>query len=475
VINEGDIILKRKWILLPIVFVFVMSLTGCSGNETVAAFHANDNVMVNTISPLQGDISVVGEYIGVIQPIQQVAVLPRLMGEVTGVYANVGDFVEEGDILFTIDTTELEINIATLEAQLEVQDATVRAAQTGVRLIDGSAMQSQIIQAQGGVAQAEAAIKQATLNVEQALIGIEQAQLGYDMAEQGLRDTTILFEAGIVTRTVFDQAEAGYKNAAAGLERALSGYTMAQIGLSQAELGHSQALEGQRILLEEAPGENRTRAQDGLAQAQAARNIIVVNLDAVQDRLDDATVRAPIGGIIEMRNVEKFGFASPQAPAFLISEQNVMTVTFRVPRASAAYLSIGDPLTVRDSGKEFDGAISEISTMVDHGGLVTVTADIPNPPSSLLSGTNVRVFVSAQSADNTLIIPLGAIHHIAGVPHVYVAEAGVARLTTVQTGIFNADYIQILSGIGSDSRVINTWSARLTDGAAIEVIRHGGE
>ncbi|MCL1862394.1 MAG: efflux RND transporter periplasmic adaptor subunit [Defluviitaleaceae bacterium] len=455
--------------LLPI--VLIIAFTGCSANETVAAFVANDNVMVNTITPTRGNITVVGEYIGVIQPIQQVAVLPRLMGEVTGVYANVGDFVEEGDILFTIDTTELEINIAALEAQLDVQDATVRAAQTGVRLIDGSAMQSQVIQAQGGVAQAEAAVQQATLNVEQALLGIEQAQLGYDMAAQGLSDTTILFEAGIVTRNVFEQAEAGYANAAAGLERAQSSYALANIGLSQAELGHSQALEAQRILLEQAPEENRTRAQDGLAQAQAARNIIVVNLEAVQDRLNDATVRAPISGIIEMRNVEQFGFASPQAPAFLISEQNVMTVTFRVPRISAMYFNIGDALIVSDGGEEFGGAISEMSTMVDHGGLVTVTADIPNPPSSLLSGTNVRVFVDAQRADDTLIVPLGAIHHIAGVPHVYVADMGVARLTAVQTGIFNADYIQILSGVGADARIINTWSARLTDGVAIEVLR----
>ena len=460
---------------LALVGALALPLAACGGNDAVAtAVVIPDEILVNTISPEVRDISITGEYIGVIEPNRQVAVLPRLPGEVQSVYFNVGDMVNAGDLLLTIDTTDLMANIAALEAQLAVQDATVQAAQTGLQLVDGSAMQSQLLAAEGGVAQAEAGIAQAEQNLEQAALGIEQAQMGYDMALQAYRDTTVLFNAGVVSRSTFEQAEAGYTNAAAALERALSGYTMAEIGLNQARLGHAQAAEGLRILQNEAAAENRRRAQDGVQQANAARNIIIVNLETTIDRLGDAQVRAPISGIIEMRNVDPFGFASPQAPAFLISEQDSMAVTFRVPRAAAAYLQIGDPVQVQDGGMLIPGTITELATMVDHSGLMTVSAGISNPPESLLSGTSVRVIVDTERADNVPVLPLVAIHHERGVPHVFVAENNIARLVAVETGIFDADYIQIVSGIDNNAQVITTWSSRLADGVAVEVVRHGG-
>lgn len=446
-----------------------LPLTSC-GQETAAATVVDNTVLVSTISPETGNIIVMGEYIGHMEPNQQVAVLPRIPGEVLSVYFGVGDRVEAGDVLFILDTADLEANITALQAQLEVQDAMVRAAQTGVQLIDGSAMQSQVLQADGGVNQAEAGINQAIQGVEQARIGVEQAQMAYDMANQAFNDTTTLFEAGIVARSAFDQAEAGYLNAQAGLERALVGYTQAQLGLSQAEMGHAQALEGQRILTEQTPVENRRRAQDGLAQAQAARNAVAVNLETTMDRLDDAIVTSPISGVVIQRNVDAFGFAGPQAPAFIISDDESMVVSFRVPRNSVEHLSIGDSVTLQDNGYALAGTITEIASMVDMGGLVNIRATIPNPPAGMIAGTSVRIFANAQRADNAMVLPLNAIHHERGIAHVFIAENGIASRVPVELGVFDAYYAQILSGISMNDEIIITWSARLTDGAEINIV-----
>ncbi|MCL2386184.1 MAG: efflux RND transporter periplasmic adaptor subunit [Defluviitaleaceae bacterium] len=461
-----------KGVLLVSVFgALMLPLTACGGGEEVtAAVAIRASIPVSTIMPQVGDIVVLGEYIGTMQPNQQVAVIPRLPGEVQSVYFSVGDMVEAGEVLFRIDTTDILSNIAALEAQLRVQDATVRAAQTGVQLVEGSAMQSQLLAASGGVVQAEAGIRQAEQNVEQARIGIEQAQMGYDMAYQAFTDTTTLFEAGVVSRSVFDQAEAGYTNAAAGLERARSGYYMANVGLTQAQAGLAQAQAGLRILQEDAPDENRRRAQDGLSQAQAARNIILVNLETVNSRLDDAEVRAPIGGVVTMRNVDEFGFANPQAPAFIIAEQDSMTVTFRVPRGSAAHLQQGDSITLHDGREYLTGAITEIAAVVDHSGLLTIRASIPNPPATLLGGTTVRVFADAQRAEGVIILPLSAIHYERGVPHVYIADGASARRVQVTLGVFDADYAEVISGISTSDEIISTWNARLADGVEIEIV-----
>jgi len=473
----------KNFFVFMMIAVMGLSFAACGRNETVAVAVVNDSIPVETIATEIGNIIVMGEYIGTVEPNQQVNVLPGIPGEVLSVYFGVGDIVEAGDILFTIDTTDIENNIATLEAQLAVQNATVNTAQTGVSLVEGSALQSQLLQASGGINQATAGINQAELAIQQAEQNVEQSQIlffqqktAYDMAAQGLSDTTILFEAGVVARVAFEQAEAAYQNAAAALERAQSGYTMATIalsqaqqGLAQAQMGLEQALEGQRILAEDAPAENRQRALDGLAQAQAARNTILVNIEMARNRLDDASVRAPISGVIERRTVEPFGFASPQAPAFVISAQDSMMVSFRVPQNSFEYLSVGDEITLNTGTAEFTGAITEISTSVSAGGLLSIKANIPNPPANLLGGTLVRIFAEAQRAENVPIVPLGVVHYDRGVPYIFVEENGFARKVQIETGIFDALHMQILSGVNSNERIISTWSSRLSDGVEVEI------
>lgn len=472
----------RRTSAIAMVAVIGLSFAGCGGGEVVQAAAITNRILVDTVTPEIGNIIVVGEYIGTMEPNQQVTVFPRVPGEVQSVYFSIGDTVEAGDILFTIDAIDIINNINSLEAQLAAQDAAVRSAQTGVTLVDGSAMQSQILSATGGVnqaesaiVQAESAIGQAEQNREQAYIGIVQAQVAYDLAAQSLRDTTALFEAGVASRVALDQAEVGYSNALSGLERAQSGYSIASIalsqaqqGLSQAQLGLEQALEGQRIIQEQTPVENRVRAQDGLAQAQAARNTTAVNLQATRDRLNDAVVRAPISGVIERRNVEQFNMASPQAAAFVISNQDSMTVSFRVPRSSAAYLTLGDTITLNVGNSDYLGTITEIATMVDAGGLLTIKANIPNPPSGVFSGSSVRIFADARRALDVPIVPLGVIHYDRGVPYVFIVENDIARRVQVEVGLFDEDNIQIIYGINNTDQIISTWSALLADGVEIE-------
>ena len=476
---------KAKGITLKLSLMAIcLTLSACGNDEALPAAALTSAIPVSTITAEIGDIIVVGEYIGRMEPRQQVSVFPRIAGEVQSVYFAVGDWVEAGDVLFTIDAIDIINNISALEAQLEVQNAAVRAAQTGVTLADGSAMQSQILQASGSVNQAESAIiqaesgiSQAEQNLGQALIAIDQAQVAYDISAQSLQDTSALFDAGVATRVAFDQAEMNYSNALSGLERAQSGYSIAVIALSQAQQGLlqaqqglEQALEAQRIITGQAPVENRIRAQDGLAQAQAARNTITVNIQAARDRLEDAVVRSPISGIIEMRNVEVFDMAMPQASAFTISAQDSMTVSFRVPRGSAAYIELGDTVSLLYGGADYPGIVTEISTAVDAGGLLAIQAEINRPPDGIFSGSSVRIFADAQRAENVTLLPLAAIHYDRGVPYVLVADNGFARRIQVEVGIFDANYIQIVSGIDITDQIINTWNPRLAEGVEIEIL-----
>ena len=421
-----------------------VSVSGCSGGASGSTAEIRRDVTVETVAPEIGSIIVIGEYIGVTEPDQRVTVFPKLPGEVESVNFSVGDAVREGDVLFSMNVTDVVNSIASLEAQLEVQDATVRAAQTGVSLATGSAVQSQILAASGGVQQAQAA-------VEMAERGMEQAQLAYDNA-------LFVFELGEISINALEQAEMARLNAETGLE--------------QARNAHRQALDAQRIASGQMPAENRQRAQDALAQAEAARNTLLVNLDAARERLDDASVKSPISGVVDARNVEPFGMAAPQSPAFVISDNSVVAVSFRVPRSSVPHMAVGDGIVLKDGIDEYAGTITEISTTVNAGGLFTIKAQVEGAAESIPGGASVIVMATAQRASDVPLIPLSAVHYENGVPFAYVDDHGFAKRVQLETGIFDAEHIHVISGVELGDQVISTWSARLSDG--VEIVLAGG-
>jgi membrane fusion protein (multidrug efflux system) len=149
-----------------------------------------------------------------------------------------------------------------------------------------------------------------------------------------------------------------------------------------------------------------------------------------------------------------------------------MTVTFKVPKTSYAYMAFGDTVTLQENGSNYSASITEISTAVDASGLFTVKATIENPPATLHNGGTVKVIATTQKAIGVPVVPLNAVHYDNGIPYVYIADNGVAKKTQVEVGLHSAQYIHIISGADVTSPIINTWSTRLGDGMEIKLVSH---
>ena len=255
----------------------VLLLAAC-GQET--ADIAEERVIpVNTQLVKLGDIATHFSYTAVAVAAEHIAVMPRLGGGmVQGVYAEVGDRVEAGDILFTLDPVDIQSNIDNLMAQLAVAEAGIAAAQTGVTQAQrGSQLNQNILQAEGavnqartgvaqasgGVTQARAGLSSAEVAVEQTRLSINQAQNGYNTARQNFEDTTVLFAVGGASGFQLDQAELGLANAEIALEQAQAQYQNAQLGLEQARVVYDNALA------------SHNQALAGYEQAMASYDIVV--------------------------------------------------------------------------------------------------------------------------------------------------------------------------------------------------------
>lgn len=202
-----------------------------------------------------------------------------------------------------------------------------------------------------------------------------------------------------------------------------------------------------------------------------------IGIESAEYQLDMYTLTAPIDGIIEAVNVKEHDFASPQTPAFVISNKNTMTVTFYVSEGIRSTLRVGQKITVDRNGKPYDAVITEIGSMIDQNtGLFVVKSCVNAPDDSLLTGSSVKVMAQTYSQADAILIPYDAVYYDNSQPYVYVVVDGFAKRKDVETGIFDEETITVLDGLSTEDVLITSWSANLREGAEVSVqMKNEGE
>lgn len=511
--------------------------------DAVPADTFTPSVVVETIRPSESEITRDTQFIGRVEPGQQVAVLPRTTGEVKILNYNVGDRVEKGALLLQIDTTDIEL-------QVNISEAAYEAAKLQAEMSVSNVKDSQIMQLESAYAAAklayESAVKLADLAEDttddkidsfsdtthqlgnsmsqvQASIKVLEAKIAY---RQGLHsryygtngyansDATAITAriteleglisssaAGSVERsnydyeleflnnpvseteflsgisaleTQLDTAKGTYNTLVSGYNTASASYdslvdgrkldrTQTSNALAAARLNMENAERALNLAKEKSLPMSEKLAAAGVEQAEAA-------LASARRQLDYAVVTAPISGIIERRDVTLNSIASPSSPAFIISNKDMMVVSFSVPERVLNNLSLGDSVSIERSGNTVTGEITELSTMVGNdGGLFKVKATLPSSSINLLTGTTVTIGVQTDRSTSGIVLPIDCVYFDNNEAFVYTVVNGIAKKTPVVTGISNNENIEIVSGISTQDEVVSTWHSRLAEGAELTI------
>lgn len=457
-------------LLLPLFFV------ACSSESEAAFAEVQARVVsVNTANVQTGTISSELSFAGRVRAEEHIAVTGRLPGGmVDDVLVDVGDFVNAGDILFVMDAIDIQTNVNALTAQLAAAEAAVNAARTGVAQADGAMLQQQILGARGGVAQTEMALAQTEASIEQAVLGLSHAENTYNTARTHYENTRVLYEAQVVARVQMEQAEIGLSGATIALEQARNGYNLAHLALEQAQTGHSQALESYRLITNEMPAETIRRAQDMLAQAIAQRDSLLVNLNAVTERLEDATVRAPISGVIGSRNIEPRTMLVPGMPPFTIVSAGTVTVGVEVTEVIINRIEAGQEVRVdisAASNEPFTGVVATVSPAAnERTSTFTIEVSVDNSYGLIRPGMFAEVFFVREQADGVIVIPRAATIMTDAGYVVFLAQDGRATQREVTVGIDTGAEIEITHGISAGDPLIITGQQFLIDGVQILVV-----
>ena len=187
-------------------------------------------------------------------------------------------------------------------------------------------------------------------------------------------------------------------------------------------------------------------------------------------RLAKTSVFAPVGGWIEKRLVSKGDFVKPGTPLFLMVTDQFLRIVLPFPENTAANLAIGQAVKLTSPlshNRIIEAQINQIRPAVNiYSRALEVIIYIENPGAWRPGGT-INGSVTIDRHENAILVPARSIVRRPAGEVVYHIENNVAHQRQVITGQRQGNFIEIISGLSGDERVIVDGAGFLSDGAKV--------
>ena len=467
---------------------------------------------------VSGSISAAATYSGNVQTRAQVHVVPKVPGRIEKLYVDVDSRVRAGDIIAELDSAALKIQVAQAEAALALAqakaatieegpraaavaqaEANARAAAAKAASLRNAARAEAIAQAEANLRAAEARLEQlkkgptpeqiaaAKLQVEQARNGLYAAQASRDGVCGNPRNPRFMCDSANAQAYA---AETAVHQAEAQLAIITAPPTAEQLAQAQAAVDAArQAVELVRrpvtdhdLAQAQAAAEAAARAVDLVKQpftendrraAQAAVDQAKAGLEAAKLQLKDATVTAPIDGIISARHLAQGAMAAPTTPIVTLISPEV-EVVINVEESGLGRVKVGQPAIITVAaypGEEFAATVAALAPNLDPRSRTLAVRIRPDTTDKLLDGMFAQVRVSSLERTQALLVPAQAVIQRHGRSVCFVVDGARVAQREVRTGASDGRQVEALSGLAENEAVVISGQENLTDGQAVTVLR----
>ena len=203
------------------------------------------------------------------------------------------------------------------------------------------------------------------------------------------------------------------------------------------------------------------RSKAKLEQAQ-------VSLHQAEWRLEQATLKAPINGIVTTLFVESGEMANSGQTVIILSDLANLAVDVNLDETDVARIEMGMTVIVTVDafpGVEVSGEVIEIAPTADvQSGVVLypVTVRLDSTELPLRSSMTVNVTFPIEERQDTLIVPFRAVETEGGQAYLTRVTATGSERVAVTMGLITDTQIEILSGI-EEGDVITVYANPIQD------------
>lgn len=503
---------SRRWLALGAVLATVAIIAAfvLSGNARGAAAPAPATVPVT-----RGLLVAMVAGSGTIAPEQSLNLAFQAAGTVTEVLVKEGDTVKTGQVLARLDDRALQLQVASARGSLEGAKARLAQAQQGnARPEDIAAARAAVVSAEASYAKVAKGPSEADL--ASAAAAIRSAQAAYDAAvtSVGTGDSQLLAakaalekadaakraaqgnydrvswmpdigsrpEAVALQNATIDsvQAQANYDK----LAQTVGGDAQSRVDAAAAQLAQAQAglarldpiaedLAAARASVDQAKANQAKLSGPATATDQQIQEAAVFqaeqSLKQAELALDNATLRAPFGGIVAQVNVVPGSQASGAIAALRLINREPLHVDLKLTENDVAKVQPGRSvkLTIQSLGDwAATGSVLFVAPAAENvNGVVTyvVRVSFPDSEPRVKVGMTADLAIEVARKENALLVPntallpkgTGRVVQVWGTDGTG-GQSGppAAREVEVRVGLSDGTTTEIVSGLVEGQQVV---------------------
>jgi multidrug efflux pump subunit AcrA (membrane-fusion protein) len=407
--------LLRKWTSVFGALAAILCVaSGCGKAEK----EKEPVVSVQTTPARRAPISQVFSVEAVVYPLEQATIAPKITSTVKRFHVQRGARVKKGQLLVELENADLSGAALAFKGDFKQADATY-------------------------VTTVSAGLPQ---QIQKAELDAASAKAGFDAQQKVFESRKELFQQGALPRRELDSAE---------------------VALLQARSQNEQAQKQLADL-------RRVGQEQGLKAAQGTRESAQGRMLSAEAQLSYSEIRSPIDGVVTDRPLYEGDLANANQPILTVMNTSRLIAKSHIPQSEAAVLKVGNPAELKIPGLDepLKGRVSLVSPALDPGSTtIEVWVEASKPDPALKPGMSVEVSMTAKMVKDALVVPTPAVYkNSEGADYVVlVGSDGHAHLKTVQVGVRNAEFTQIVSGVIAGDQVISSGGYALPDNTQIKI------
>jgi HlyD family secretion protein len=327
------------------------------------------------------------------------ALHPTLFSPAQGIISirtKAGLQAHKGDVLATIESTELRSGL--LQAQ------------------------SQLISLRSDLERQKIVTRQTDLRAQQQ-VGLAAVRL--EAARRNLERYQTMFKEGLGNRS--------------DLEAAQDAVRIAE--MEQAQAQKELTMGDETLTFDLRNREEQVRRQESVTAE-------------LQKKVDELTVRAPFDGMVATVNVQDRDAIAPNQAVLTIVNLSSFELELPLPEEYAAETAIGTPAVIAFEGRDYTGNVTAVSPEVVNSQVTARVAFDGATPAGLKQSQRLTARLVFESKKNVLKVARGAFVESGGGRVAYVVNGKLAARRPIALGATSVNEVEVVSGLREGETIV---------------------
>lgn len=495
--------LMRNTIIIVVVFLVLGTVTGAY------YFSANSKPEYEVVTAERRDLTEELTISGRVVAAQQVDLAFENSGKVSAVRARVGDRVNAGSLLVSLDHTGISADLLEAEARIQAEQALlgdlkrgsrpeelrvaqVKVANARVALEDArrdlkNKMRDAFTKSDDAVRNAvdqlytnprtNPALDKFTVSDSALRIELERRRLDMEKVLVEWRDEAPdtsarlgeimafldrvaymvngLVEGASLTKSILE----GYKT---DIAAARTNTNTAVVNVSTAEEKVRKAESDVALAEEELALKKIGATEEKIAAQEAALDQAKARASSIRAKLEKTALHAPFRGVVTVQDAKVGAIVSANMPVVSLIADGVFEIEAVAPEIDIPKIAGGDAAKITLDAYGYETVFAAVVTRIDPAetiveGVVTytVTLRFEKADERIKSGMTANVAILTEKREQVVAIPSRAVEEADGTKIVRVRKGGVVVETPVVTGLEGLDgFVEIQNGILENEEVV---------------------